>query len=415
MRRLVYLRWPGGALRGTFRLPASKSESNRALILRAVAGGGTIAQLSGAHDTQLLAHLLTLPPQTPVLDCEDAGTTLRFLTAYAAVTNRRCVICGTARMHERPIGPLVDALRALGADITYLGQPGFPPLRLNGFAYSGQSTLAVAADVSSQFVSALLLVAPVLPQGLRIELVGRVSSAPYLHLTAHALSAWGARVAVEPQTVRVWPGGLRPTAYTVEADWSAASYGYALAALAPAGSELHLPNLRGNSAQGDRQIATWAADLGVQTVYTATGGQLLTQPQPSGTVRRHYDFTHQPDLAQTLAVMLAARGQRAVFSGLHSLRVKETDRVAALQAELPAIGAALVAYPNGRYALRPQPVVLPGPAIRTYHDHRMALAFAAVALLRPVSLEDPEVVRKSFPDFWQVLGDLGFDVTFTAP
>ena len=265
------MRRPGGVLRGVFRLPASKSESNRALILRALAGGGVITNLSEANDTQLLARLLELPANTPEYDCEDAGTALRFLTAYAAVTNKRCVIRGTARMHERPVGPLVDALRELGAAITYLGKEGFPPLQLNGFRYSGRAELAVRADISSQFISALLLVAPVLPAGLLIHLIGEVSSAPYLELTEHTLRAWGGQVVIDGRTIRVGPGGLRAADFQVEADWSAASYGYALAALAPEGSKLFLPGLVADSPQGDKRIADWGKEQGVVTEYGVDG------------------------------------------------------------------------------------------------------------------------------------------------
>ncbi len=411
---LVHLSSPGGPLRGTFHLPASKSASNRALILRALAGGGTIENLSEAHDTQLLARLLALPPTTHTYDCEDAGTTLRFLTAYLAVQNRRAVtVTGTARMCERPIGPLVDALRELGAEIEYLGIEGFPPLRLHGFAYSGRAALNVRADVSSQFVSALLLVAPALPNGLFLHLMGAVSSAPYLGLTAHTLRAWGARVELDAHSVRVWSGGLEPAAYAVEADWSAASYAYALAALAPVDSRFLLPKLSPVSPQGDRQVAAWADDFGVLTSATETDILLDTHANPplSPPPTHHYDFTAVPDLAQTLAVLLAARGQRATFTGLHSLRVKETDRVAALQTELARFGAELREGADGVFELIPGNFQVNGQLVRTYHDHRMAMAFAPLALLGPVSIENPEVVRKSFPGFWDELRVLGFSIT----
>ena len=412
---VVHLSWPGGVLGGTFRLPASKSVSNRALVLRAVAGGGPVIEnLSEAHDTQLLARLLALPADTPQYDCEDAGTTLRFLTAYLAVQNRQTILTGTARMQLRPIGDLVDALRTLGASIGYLGAEGFPPLRLGGFRYAGRATVAVRAAVSSQFASALLLVAPALPAGLTLVLEGPVSSAPYLALTLHTLRAWGATIEATATGVRVGPGLAPPAAYVVEADWSAASYAYALVALAPAGSTLRLPNLSLASPQGDRQMAVWAADLGVRT--QPAGADLLltatpTPPRPPATIAP-YDFAPYPDLAQTVLVLLAARGEAATLRGLHSLRVKETDRVAALQAELPRIGATLLPVPAApdTYALVPQPPTGTRAPVETYHDHRMALAFAPLALRAPLALHAPGVVRKSFPVFWEVLAEVGFRV-----
>ena len=396
-------------LRGTFHLPASKSESNRALILQALAGAGDIANLSDAHDTQLLARLLALPPDTAEYDCEDAGTTLRFLTALLAVRNRRCVITGTARMRERPIGPLVDALRELGADISYVRAEGYPPLRLNGFAYSGRAALNVRADVSSQFVSALLLVAPTLPDGLFIHLVGEVGSAPYLRLTAYTLRAWGARVEVEAHAVRVWPGAVvAPEVYTVEADWSAASYAYALAALAPPDSELFLPNLTAFSPQGDHRVAAWAEDWGVETWYTETGVLLRTRNNPPlAPPPTAYDFSACPDLAPTVAVLLAALSRPATLTGLRSLRVKETDRIAALQAELARFGAALTEAAPEVFELLPGHFQVNGQYVRTYADHRMAMAFAPLALHGPLTIEAPEVVRKSFPAFWEELAGLG--------
>jgi 3-phosphoshikimate 1-carboxyvinyltransferase len=393
-----------------FHLPASKSESNRALIVQALAGGGTIANLSEANDTQLLARLLALPPDTPAYDCEDAGTTLRFLTALAAVQGRTALIHGTARMHQRPIGPLVEALRTLGATIEYVDQPGFPPLQLTGFRYTGTAEVAIPANVSSQFISALLLVAPALPHGLTVRLLGAVASAPYLHLTADVLRQWGATVEfLAPDAVRVGPGGLRPTAYMVEADWSAASYAYALAALAPPGFTLTVEGLNPLSRQGDRVIHSLLAGAGVKAEFV--GSTLHLAPTAvTGLPGAPLDFTDCPDLAQTVAVVLAAQGLAATFVGVQSLRVKETDRLAALQTELARFGADFQEGRPGEWRLEPGDFRVENQLVRTYHDHRMALAFAPLALRGPIRIENPMVVRKSFPRFWEELRQLGLEV-----
>ncbi len=392
-------------------LPASKSESNRALIMRALAGGGTIANLSEANDTQLLARLLALPPDTPEYDCEDAGTTLRFLTALLAVQGRHAVVRGTARMHQRPIGPLVDALRMLGAEIDYLGESDFPPLRLNGFRYSGAEEVEIPADVSSQFISALLLVAPALPHGLRVRLVGAPASAPYLDLTADVLRQWGATVHfVAPDVVQVLPGGLRPTAYTVEADWSAASYAYALAALAPPGFKLAIKGLNPQSRQGDRVIHTLLTGAGVEAHFDADQTLHLAPSPTRNAPAQSLDFTHCPDLAQTVAVVLAAQRLPATFTGVQSLRVKETDRLVALQTELARFGAVFQEAKPGEWRLEMPDFRIENQLVRTYHDHRMALAFAPLAVRGPIRMENPAVVRKSFPRYWEELRKLGVDV-----
>lgn len=418
------------------------------MVLRALAGGGTIENLSDAHDTLLLERLLATPASTPVLDCEDAGTTLRFLTAYAAVTDRRCVITGTARMQERPIGPLVEALRELGADITYLDQEGFPPLRLNGFKYSSRTEITVRADLSSQFVSALLLVAPALPQGLTVRFAGALSSLPYILLTAITLVRWGARPVPERETtatfqrgadgkfaeqapqqrqlaaVHVPAGGLQAdTTHTIEADWSSAAFAYSLLLLnaltleadtAEAVAELSLPGLRHPSVQADSRIADWCALLGLQTQADAEGVVLCWGERAASAP--DLNFTNCPDLALPFIVALAGLSAAADFSGLQNLRYKESDRLAALTTELARFGTELLELDEGEVSLVARPgaeLEVNGQFVRTYNDHRMAMAFAPFALLGPISIENPGVVRKSFPDFWNVLNDLGFEVEFT--
>ena len=405
---------PGQPLRGTLQLPASKSESNRALILQTLAGGGELQNLSDANDTVLMRKLLAEAQTADVFDAEDAGTVMRFLTAYLALAGRPATLTGTPRMQQRPIGVLVDALRQLGARIDYADQEGFPPLCLHGRTpqparADGQPTeLAVRGDLSSQYISALLMVGPTLPHGLRLRLTGKVGSRPYIRLTLSLMRHFGADCRDLGQYVEVRPQPYQPANYTVEADWSAASYAYALVALAPAGSWLLLPGLRRHSWQGDQAIASIMEHLGVATEYLADETVRLSQTA----VRQNFsqDFTDCPDLAQTVAVVAAALGVPATFTGLESLRIKETDRIAALQAELAKFGATLVDAGEGRFQLHSENFTVAGQTVATYHDHRMAMAFALLALLDNLVIEAPAVVRKSFPTFWTELEKIGFTV-----
>ncbi len=411
----IHLTWPGGPLRGTLRLPASKSESNRALLLHALAGGGTLRNLSDAHDTVLMQRLLAAP-DAGTYDAEDAGTVMRFLAAYLALRGRPATLTGTARMQQRPIGLLVDALRELGARIAYAGAEGFPPLHLLGRtpqpATDGEPpTVSIRGDVSSQYISALLLLGPTLPTGLRIRLLGPVGSRPYIRLTLALMQHFGADCRDLGAVLDVRPQPYHPADYRVEADWSAASYAYALVALAAPGSWLRLPGLRRHSWQGDQAIVGLMARLGVQTEFLADDTVLLSQTDlPAATPAAPFtqDFTDCPDLAQTVALVAAALGIPAVLTGLQSLRIKETDRIAALQTELAKFGATLTEREPGRFHVATRSFAVKNQTVATYHDHRMALAFAPLALRGPLVVENPAVVRKSFPQFWAELAGLGF-------
>ena len=411
----MQLSWPGGPLRGTAQLPASKSEANRALILQALAGGGTLDNLSDANDTQLMGRLLAAAPAAEVLDAEDAGTVMRFLTAYLAVTGWRGRLTGTARMQERPIAVLVEALRQAGARITYVHNEGFPPLQLAGFAPAEQSSqpteLSVRGDISSQYISALLMVGPRLSGGLRLRLTGHVGSRPYINMTAALMQLFGAAYSAEGDTLTVLPGTYRPTNYTVESDWSAASYWYALVALAPAGSEITLPRLRQESLQGDQAIAGMMTHFGVQTTFLPDGIHLQQQIIPASAVLLTLDFTDCPDLAQTVAVVAAALAIPIDMTGLESLRIKETDRIAALQTELAKFGGGLREVAAGRFRAESAGFAVDNQTVATYHDHRMAMAFAPLAMCGPLTIESPNVVRKSYPQFWKELADSGFVIT----
>ena len=410
---MLTLSWPGGPLRGTGRLPASKSEANRALLLQKLAGGGTLTNLSEANDTVLMQRLLTQAARTDLLDAEDAGTVMRFMTAYLAVTNWRGTLTGAARMKQRPIGILVEALRALGASIEYVEQAGYPPLRFGGqlvAAPAGPAELAVRGDISSQYISALLMVGPTLPGGLRLRLTGEIGSRPYIGMTLSLMRHFGAAATLGPaETITVAPGGYRPADYEVESDWSAASYWYALVALAPPGSAVTLPGLRAQSWQGDHVIQQLMRPLGVETEFLAAGGARLTQvpPAPAALLAQPLDFTDCPDLAQTVAVVAAALGVPLRLTGLHSLRIKETDRIAAVQAELRKFGADLPEVAPGVFEVQAVDFKVDNQEIATYDDHRMAMAFAPLAVRGPLRVHEPQVVRKSYPSFWQALAAVG--------
>ena len=395
--------------RATIPLASSKSESNRALILDALTGFRCDLQnLSTARDTQTMIRLLKSDDRTA--DVLDAGTTMRFLTAYFAVTGQQKIMTGTPRMCERPIGILVDALRALGADIIYLKNDGYPPLQLNGFSTSGQNELSIRGDVSSQYISALLMIAPKLSNGLILHLTGAIGSRPYIEMTIEQMRYFGADVITDwdARTITVAPKPYTPEPYTVESDWSGASYWYSVAALATdAETEIELLGLKPKSLQGDSAIVAIMRSMGVVSTFTDRGVTLTKGPvEPT----LAWDFTDCPDLAQTVAVCAAMTGTVLTLTGIESLKIKETDRVLALQTELKKIGAELVEVePNHRYEVWPLASpstsfatadrALP-PSIHTYDDHRMAMAFASVAMQREIIIEDPRVVDKSYPSFW---------------
>ncbi|MDQ3290923.1 MAG: 3-phosphoshikimate 1-carboxyvinyltransferase [Bacteroidota bacterium] len=403
----ITLSHPTGVLRGSVNLPASKSESNRAQIINALSGGAsTLENLSEANDTKVITRLLESTAEE--LNAEDAGTVMRFMTAYLAVTDQRKVITGTPRMQQRPIGVLVDALRQLGAKIEYLGQEGYPPLKFNGIDRQQDypATLQVRGDISSQYISALLMVAPLFPQGLTLELQGKIGSRPYILMTLSLMKHFGVRGTFDGTTITIPPQKYHVNQYTIESDWSGASYWYSMVALAPEAT-VELKGLRSESFQGDSVIATIMEHLGVRTTYVG-GEVILTKTDKLEPFR--FDFTDCPDLAQTIAVVAAAKGIAVEMSGLESLRIKETDRIAALQQELSKIGGDLEDIENGLFRVKPANSLAGDRVFKTYEDHRMAMALAPIALLSPITIEEPEVVKKSYPGFWQDLEQLGFIV-----
>lgn len=373
--------------------------------MNALAGGDSkIFNMSDANDVKLMLKLINSPDE--VIDVEDAGTTMRFLTAYFSVTGKLKTLTGTQRMKERPIGILVDALRTLGVEIEYLEKDGYPPIKTKGFSGQKATTIKIRGDVSSQYISALMMVAPMLPKGLTLELQGKIGSRPYIEMTASLMKSYGIASTFTDNIIQVLPQAYSPVDFTVESDWSAASYWFAFTALADK-AEVYLPKISLESLQGDRAIVDIMKPLGVNAKMVGDKLQLtkgITEKSFS------WDFTHCPDLAQTVAVICTAKGVQARFTGLESLRIKETDRIAALQNELSKIGGTLEEVDAANWKLHPS-TKLPSEAFfNTYKDHRMAMAFAPLSTLMKVEIENPSVVKKSYPRFWDDLSSFGFSI-----
>ena len=387
-------------------LPSSKSISNRAIIIDALAGGtSTLLNLSDANDTSLMKQLIGSADS--VLDVEDAGTTMRFLTAFNSIQGKNKVITGTDRMKQRPIALLVDALRKLGVEIEYLEKEGFPPVKTMGFKKQSTSELSIRGDVSSQYISALMMVAPALPMGLTLRFEGNVTSRPYIEMTASLMNQFGVKCEVLEKEVLIKHQAYKPTSVTIESDWSAASYWYGFTALADEAT-VELPAMTMKSIQGDRVVVEMMEILGVKSETKGTSLVLTKQDHQQSF---SWDFKHCPDLAQTVSVVCAAKGIRGSFTGLDSLRIKETDRILALQQELKKLGATFLEE-GGQWILTPaQNRKFESLSFNTYLDHRMAMAFAPLATLADVTIEDPAVTRKSYPKFWEDIKGFGFKTT----
>ena len=394
------------SLHAAIQLPASKSISNRALILHSLAHGNILpCNLSDCDDTIVMTRALDGNPGH--IDILAAGTAMRFLTAYLSVTPGTRIITGTQRMQQRPIRILVDALRELGARIEYVGNEGFPPLRITGTELTG-SEISLAGNVSSQYISALLMIGAVLPKGLRLHLTGDIISRPYINLTLQLMRDFGAQADwVSEDCITVSPGGYTDTPFTVESDWSAASYWYQMAVLSSE-ADIELTGLFRHSYQGDSRGAEVFARLGIETEYTEEGIRL--RKNGSCVKRLDEDFVDIPDLAQTFVVTCALLDVPFRFTGLQSLKIKETDRIEALKAEMKKLGYVLhdeddsILYWNGE---RIEPQVC--PVIKTYEDHRMAMAFAPAAIHYPtIQIDEPQVVSKSYPGYWDDLRKAGF-------
>ena len=387
----------------TIQLPSSKSISNRALIINAL-GNGTHhpENLSDCDDTRVMIRALNDDKET--IDIMAAGTAMRFLTAYLSVTPGTRIITGTERMQQRPIQVLVNALRELGADIEYVANDGFPPLRITGRELR-KDTISLPGNVSSQYISALLMIAPVLTNGLTIRLTGDIISRPYINLTLQLMNDFGVRAEwTDDHRLKVEPQAYHSTPFYVE---SAASYWYQIVALSKE-AEVTLPGLFKDSYQGDSQVAGIFRSLGVETIYKDKA--VILKKNGKSVERLDYDFINQPDLAQTFVVTCALLNIPFRFSGLQSLKIKETDRMAALITEMRKLGyilhetdGSVLSWEGERCTTEEH------PAIDTYEDHRMAMAFAPTCLALPeILINNPQVVSKSYPRYWEDLRQAGF-------
>ena len=393
-------------IKATIQLPASKSISNRALIIHALSkGNDVLSNLSDCDDTKVMVKALTEGGE--VIDILAAGTAMRFLTAYLSSTPGTHIITGTERMQQRPIQILVNALRELGANIEYTRNEGFPPLRIEGAPLAGNE-ITLKGNVSSQYISALLMIGPILKNGLQLRLTGEVVSRPYINLTLQLMKDFGASARwTSDQSISVEPEPYRCVPFTVESDWSAASYWYQMASLSSE-ADIELTGLFRHSYQGDSRGAEVFARLGIETEYTEEGIRL--RKNGSYVKRLDEDFVDIPDLAQTFVVTCALLDVPFRFTGLQSLKIKETDRIEALKAEMKKLGYVLhdednsILYWNGE-RIEPQAC----PVIKTYEDHRMAMAFAPAAIHYPtIQIDEPQVVSKSYPGYWDDLRKAGF-------
>lgn len=408
----------GSTVGGRVVLPSSKSISNRALVINALSGSNvSVDNVSDCDDTRVMVEWMSRQPET--VDVGAAGTAMRFSTALLAVGDGTRLITGSERMKNRPIGVLVNALRELGADVTYVEKEGFPPLLVKGCPIMEGGDLVLPGNVSSQYVSALLMIGPRLEKGLKLKLTDTIVSRPYIDMTMGIMRSFGAEVdwaeCEDAACIEVRPVPYRPCPYCVESDWSAASYWYEMVALASNDdAEVALPALYAESLQGDSRGAAVFEKLGVSTRFVEDGVVIAK----SGSCVSHleYDFLEMPDLAQTFVVTCCMLGVSFHFKGLQSLKIKETDRIVALQCELGKLGFCIEARNDSELlwdgthcaeSVAESSVVV----IDTYEDHRMAMAFAPVALQTGcIRINEPQVVSKSYPRYWEDLKTAGFEI-----
>lgn len=406
------------AIKGRVVLPSSKSISNRALTISALAGGDALVEnVSDCDDTRVMQSWLKECPE--VVDIGAAGTAMRFSTALLAVSEGTHVITGSERMKHRPIGILVEALRQLDAKIEYVEQDGFPPLRIVGNSKLLGGKVELSGSVSSQYISALLMIGPMLKNGLILNLIDNVVSRPYIDMTLAVMKTYGAKVGWKnEQTIVVEPAPYQSCVYKVENDWSAASYWYEMVALSPnADAEVVLPGLFAESLQGDSRGAEVFERLGVSTEHR--GDEVVLRKNGKRVERLDVDFVEMPDLAQTFVVTCCMMGIPFHFTGLQSLKIKETDRIEALKVELKKLGFEIkdrndseLLWNGQRMTDNGQRTTVNGQLpIDTYEDHRMAMAFAPVALTNGcVVINEPQVVSKSYPNYWEDLKAVGFKI-----
>ncbi len=398
---------PNTLLKFDIEITGSKSETNRLLLLRAIFPNISIKNLSNSDDAQAMEKGLKM--KTGEVDIHHAGTAMRFLTAYfASQEGKEVVLTGSKRMTERPIQVLVEALQGLGADIEYLKNHGYPPIKIRGKELT-KNKASLPANISSQYISALLLIAPGLKNGLELELIGKITSVPYIKMTLGLLTQIGVKNSFEGNTVKVSPmPQVGPTQIVVESDWSSASYFYSIVALADVGTEIMLSAYKKDSLQGDSVLSEIYKQLGVETFFDGNRIRLskISDPKPE---TLNLELSNAPDIAQTIAVTCFGLGIGCHLTGLHTLKIKETDRLEALKIELSKLGAN-ISVSDKDLTLRPTSTIKSEVAIDTYNDHRMAMAFAPLALKTDILINDAEVVSKSYPDFWKDLESLQFQI-----
>ncbi len=387
-------------------ITGSKSESNRLLLLKALFENLEIQNVSNSDDSQYM--LKALDSENSTVDIHHAGTAMRFLTAYfATLEGQTTLLTGSQRMQERPIKILVDTLRALGADIEYDKEEGYPPLRITGKTLL-KDEVRMKANVSSQYISALLLMATKLKNGLTLHLEGKITSVPYIKMTLSLLDQLGVETSFEGQVIQVKPY-LETVSKTfiVESDWSSASYFYSIVALSPVGTQINLSTYKKDSLQGDAVLQEIYTNLGVQTTFEGATINLkkINTKVPDNL---NLDLANAPDIAQTIVVTCLGLQIKCKLTGLHTLKIKETDRLEALKNEIYKFGTSIDITDDSLHLSDFKPLIS-GAIVETYNDHRMAMAFAPLALKTSFSINEAEVVSKSFPDFWENLAELGFN------
>jgi 3-phosphoshikimate 1-carboxyvinyltransferase len=392
-------------LKSQIKITGSKSETNRLLLLQALFPNITLDNTSNSDDSEVMQK--ALKGNDVIVDIHHAGTAMRFLTAYFAVNEgREVVLTGSSRMKERPIKVLVEALQQLGAQISYENEEGYPPIRIKGQKITANK-VNIPANVSSQYISALLLIAPKLENGIELTLVGEITSIPYIKMTLALLNDLNIQTSFEGNVIKVFPKPeVESKVMTVESDWSSASYFFSLVALAEIGTEITLSSYKQNSLQGDSSLVEIYKNLGVDTVFENNSIVLRKSVTPNPQLS-NCNLNSSPDIAQTIVATCLGLGIGCHLTGLHTLKIKETDRLEALRMELTKLGAN-ISVTNDSLTLVATKDINPNVKIATYNDHRMAMAFAPLALKVPIIIENAEVVSKSYPDFWEDLKRLGF-------
>ena len=391
--------------RSSIKVTGSKSETNRLLMLQALYPNITLENISKSDDSD--AMQMALFSNDEIIDIHHAGTAMRFLTAFFAIQeNREVILTGSSRMKERPIKILVEALKQLEAEITYEENEGFPPIRIKGKKIT-KNKVTLQADVSSQYISALLLIAPKLENGLELTLEGEITSVPYIQMTLALLNEVGVKTSFEENTITVCHAELvSASKLTIESDWSSASYWYSIVALSEIGTQITLSSYKQNSLQGDSALVEIYKNFGVETVFNKNS-ITITKENFKNQNLLIFNLQSSPDIAQTIAVTCFGLEIGCHLTGLHTLKIKETDRLEALKTELSKLGA-IISVTDDSLTIEKSNNINSNISIATYQDHRMAMAFAPLALKMPIIIEDAEVVSKSYPTFWEDLKSVGF-------